>query len=160
MKTIPTSFGAYTFRRTGRVLELAMIASLLILVACSPSAPDEEGSGSPPAGQTTDTFAIQVNRVQSDGRPGAPIGDCTVHTDFVDTDNIDGETGQYTIRASRAGVTDMGGFWTITVSYHGEGNLAANGVNFRVTHPDYDPYQGVAALRNHAAATAIQLTER
>jgi len=137
-----------------------MTASLLVLMACSPSAPDGEGSGPPPSGQTSDTFSIQVNRVQSDGRPGAPISDCTVHADFVDTDHIDIETGQYTIRASRAGVTDLNGFWTITVSYHGEGNLAANRVNFRVTHPDYDPYQGVAALHNHAAASTIQLTQR
>jgi hypothetical protein len=132
----------------------------LALGACSPASPDEEGSDPPLAGQTTDSFSIQINQVSSDGRPGLPIADCTVYTEFVDTDNLDPQTGQYAVRATRVGVTNTNGQWSTTVSYHGEGNLAANGVNFRITHPDYDPYQGVAALHNHAAATDIQLTQR
>lgn len=137
--------------------ELLCLLILFPIAACGPN----KGVNEPPpnlGGTTTDTFNITVLRDEAPFPNPLPLRDATVLVRFVDTDNIDPATGQYTVRRERHDLTDGNGFWTVRVTYDGAGEYAADKVRYLVTHPSYlnHPWSD-KPIRNNVVTTQVIL---
>ena len=138
-------------RRSRRRAPWALLGLLLLPTpACGP------GEGDDPArpdlgGDTTDSFSCYVYRVSDE----LPLEHMTVIAKFVDDDTIDPQTGQFTVRRTRTGVTDIHGSWNVTVTYTGSGLYACDKVNHEVWFEGTRLHTGSVFLDRHHAHASV-----
>ena len=133
----------------------ATILLLLIplnLAGCGPA--NDDGVSPVPEGSTTDTVTLQVNWMG-----GRPADQVNVHLQLRDTDNIDPATGESVIRREVTGLTDAAGRFSRTMSYHGQGDLAADRVVVRISFDGNLRYNNLFVLQNHLLSRTITISK-